>query len=53
MFMVSGEEKAHAVKMVLEETDNPNQIPAHLVSPDDGTVIWLLDKASASRLSRR
>lgn len=53
MFLVSGEEKAHAVKTVLEGEDNPEMVPAHLVNPDDGGVIWMLDRAAASQLSRR
>lgn len=53
MFLVSGEEKAHAVKTVLEGEDNPEMVPAHIVKPDDGSVIWLLDRAAASQLSNR
>ncbi len=53
VFLVSGEEKAHAVKTVLEGEDNPEKVPAHLVNPEDGTVIWMLDRAAASLLSRR
>jgi 6-phosphogluconolactonase len=53
MFIVSGEKKAHAVKRVLEGEDNPDEVPAHLVRPEDGVVMWLLDAAAASQLSRR
>jgi 6-phosphogluconolactonase len=53
MFLVSGENKALAVKRVLEENDDPERVPAHLVAPKDGVVIWMMDKAAASLLSRR
>jgi len=53
MFLVSGESKAAAVKTVLEGTDDPERVPAHLVAPKDGVVIWMMDKAAASRLSSR
>jgi 6-phosphogluconolactonase len=53
MFLVSGENKAAAVKRILEETDDPERVPAHLVAPKDGVVIWMMDKAAASQLSKR
>jgi len=53
MFLISGENKAAAVKRVLEETDDPKRVPAHLVAPKDGVVIWMMDKAAASKLSKR
>jgi 6-phosphogluconolactonase len=52
MFLVSGENKAAAVKRVLEGKDNPDQVPAHLVAPKDGIVIWMMDKPAASQLSQ-
>jgi 6-phosphogluconolactonase len=51
MFLVSGEGKAAAVKTVLEGKDDPERVPAHLVAPKDGVVIWMMDKAAASHLS--
>jgi 6-phosphogluconolactonase len=53
MFLVSGENKAAAVKRVLEGNDDPERVPAHLVAPKDGVVIWMMDKAAASQLSGR
>jgi len=53
MFVVSGTDKAHAVKRVLEEDDDPDRVPAHLIAPDDGVVTFLLDEAAASQLSHR
>ena len=52
MFLVSGENKAAAVKNVLEGKDDPERVPAHLVAPKDGVVIWMMDKAAASQLSK-
>jgi 6-phosphogluconolactonase len=52
MFLVSGENKAAAVKNVLEGKDDPECVPAHLVAPKDGVVIWMMDKAAASQLSK-
>ena len=51
MFLISGANKAAAVKRVLEGSDNPDQVPAHLVAPKDGVVIWMMDKPAASQLS--
>ncbi len=53
MFLVSGEKKAAAVKRVLEGSDDPERVPAHLVAPKDGVVIWMMDKAAASQLAKR
>jgi 6-phosphogluconolactonase len=52
MFLVSGENKAAAVKRVLEGNDNPEQVPAHLVAPKDGVVMWMMDKPAAGKLSK-
>ncbi len=51
MFMVSGEQKAPAVKQVLEGAHDPDRVPAQVVAPNDGAVTWFLDKAAASMLS--
>lgn len=51
MFLVTGENKAQAVKSAIEGPRDPDRFPAQLVAPDDGDVIWLLDRAAASLLS--
>lgn len=48
VFLVSGNEKAAAVAQVLEGEFRPDDFPAQIVIPDDGTVYWLLDEAAAS-----
>lgn len=50
VFLVSGEEKAEAVAHVIEGSFRPDDLPAQLIIPEDGTVYWLLDEAAASRL---
>jgi 6-phosphogluconolactonase len=49
MFIVTGAEKAPAVKQVL--TGSGDGPPAKLVRPPDGDLIWLLDRAAAAELS--
>lgn len=51
MFLVAGASKADAVKAALEGPRDPDRFPAQLVAPDNGEVIWLLDRAAASLLS--
>jgi 6-phosphogluconolactonase len=50
MFLVSGDEKAEIVREVLE--DKNAQLPSQKVNPSDGKLVWLLDRAAGSRLSR-
>ena len=51
-FFVYGENKAEAVKQVLEGQGNYEQYPAQLISPEEGTVDWFLDEAAASLLAK-
>jgi len=53
MFLVSGPEKAEAVRDVLEGNHDPERLPAQVIHPENGTVRWLLDQAAASMLSSR
>lgn len=50
MFMVSGADKADMVREVLEGRHTP-PYPAQIVEPQD-TLLWLLDEAAASKLTR-
>jgi 6-phosphogluconolactonase len=50
-FLVSGTDKADALHAVLEGDAPGEQYPAKLVKPDDGKLIWLMDRAAASGLS--
>ena len=51
LFMVTGADKALALKGVLEGPYEPEQLPAQLLEPVHGRVLWLVDAAAVSRLS--
>jgi 6-phosphogluconolactonase len=51
LFMVTRADKAPALKAVLEGPYEPEQLPAQLIQPRDGKLLWLLDTAAASMLS--
>ncbi len=53
MFLATGPSKAEAVRDVIEGPRDPDRFPAQVVAPDDGEVIWMLDRAAASLLSGR
>jgi 6-phosphogluconolactonase len=50
-FLISGTDKAEALKAVLESNAPGEQYPSKLVRPSDGKLIWLIDRAAASGLS--
>jgi len=50
VFMAHGAEKAPALKAVLEGPYEPEQLPAQIVHPKDGKVLWLVDPTAASML---
>jgi len=52
LFLVTGSDKAQAVHQVIEGEYNPDEYPAQIVRPTHGEVIWMLDTAAASKLSR-
>jgi 6-phosphogluconolactonase len=51
MFIVSGADKATALKAILEGPYEPDQLPAQLINPTNGRLVWLLDRAVAGELS--
>jgi len=53
MFVVSGQDKAEALKEVLEGTQAPELYPSKLVHPANGDLVWLVDQAAASTLSKK
>ena len=53
MFLVSGTDKAPALKAVLEENVPGEQYPSKLVAPTNGSLIWLIDRGAASGLSKQ
>jgi 6-phosphogluconolactonase len=50
LFMVAGTEKAAAVAQVLEGEFRPDEFPAQLVIPENGSLYWLLDRAAGANL---
>ena len=50
VFIASGREKARILKAVLENTES--RLPACMIVPLTGEIIWLLDQEAASLLSR-
>lgn len=51
IFMVTGTDKACALKAVLEGPNEPEQLPSQLIQPKNGTLLWLVDPAAAAMLS--
>jgi 6-phosphogluconolactonase len=53
LFLVAGTEKAVALRDVLEGPPDPERLPAQRIRPATGRLIWLVDRAAASRLAGR
>jgi 6-phosphogluconolactonase len=51
IFMVTGADKALALKSVLEGRYEPEQLPAQLLQPRKGKLLWLVDAAAGSMLA--
>jgi len=51
IFSVTREDKALALKAVLEGPYEPEQLPAQYIQPVNGSLLWLVDQAAASKLS--
>jgi 6-phosphogluconolactonase len=51
VFLVSGEEKAEILKRILANSRDPVPLPAQLIRPNHGRLLWLVDRAAANRLS--
>jgi len=51
IFMVTGADKACALKSVMEGPYEPDQLPAQLLQPQDGKLLWLVDAAAGSMLT--
>lgn len=52
LFLVAGADKAATVRAVLRGAYRPDDLPAQLIQPTSGHVVWLLDREAASQLSR-
>jgi len=51
MFLVSGKEKAEVLKEVIEGKGHTNFLPAQLIRPEHGRLLWLVDKSAARHLN--
>src|SRR5208337_2666466 len=51
IFMVTRADKALALKAVLEGPYEPEQLPAQLIQPSSGNLLWLVDQDAGSMLS--
>lgn len=51
LFLVAGKEKALALKAVLEGPYEPEQLPAQLLQPTNGKLLWLVDEAAGNNLA--
>jgi 6-phosphogluconolactonase len=49
-FIVSGDDKAEALKEVLEGPYRPEIYPSQMVHPSSGTLLWMVDEAAARML---
>ena len=52
VFLVSGDGKAATLRDVLEGPRDPHRLPAQIIHPPDGQLLWLVDRAAARLLSQ-
>jgi 6-phosphogluconolactonase len=52
IFMITGADKACALKAVLEGPHEPDQLPAQMIQPASGSLSWLVDEAAGTMLSK-
>lgn len=53
VFLVAGPEKAHVLYEVCEGPFEPERLPAQLVKPEDGELLWLVDREAAAHLESK
>ena len=53
LFVVSGRGKAGRLREVLEGPHHPDVLPAQIVKPSAGRLLWMVDEAAASELGGR
>jgi 6-phosphogluconolactonase len=51
IFMVTGADKALALKAVLEGPYEPEQLPSQMIQPQSGKLLWLVDTAAGGMLT--
>ncbi len=50
VFLVAGADKAEPLAAVLEGPHRPDDLPAQLIAPAHGELLWLVDRAAAAQL---
>lgn len=50
VFLVAGDDKTQALAAVLQGPRQPDDLPAQLIAPTHGALIWLVDEAAAAGL---
>src|SRR5262245_53897140 len=50
-FVVAGDDKSEALKMVLEGSHQPDIYPSQLIHPSNGTLLWMVDEVAARLLT--
>jgi 6-phosphogluconolactonase len=53
IFLVSGEEKAEPLQVVLEGQKQTDRFPSQLIEPTHGKLLWLVDRAAARKLREK
>jgi 6-phosphogluconolactonase len=48
MFLVAGAEKADALALVLDGARDPKRLPAQMIDPTSGVLVWFVDRGAAS-----
>jgi 6-phosphogluconolactonase len=51
LFLVSGQEKAEALRQVLEEKGQETPLPSQLIRPTHGRLLWLVDRGAGGLLT--
>jgi 6-phosphogluconolactonase len=51
LFLVAGADKATALALVLEGVRNPQHLPAQMIEPASGVLLWFVDRAAAAKLT--
>jgi 6-phosphogluconolactonase len=49
-FLIAGEDKAEALKSVIEGTADPELYPSQLIQPRSGRLTWMVDEEAAGML---
>ncbi len=52
VFLVTGEPKAEMAARIIERMKGWDKLPASLVNPGEGELIWLMDEPAASKLDK-